>query len=76
MINTAAQAQSIVSFAKFPPVGVRGQGGPYACFGLGLSTPPEYVAEANDSLITMVQIESAEALDNIDEICQVAGVGQ
>lgn len=76
MINTAAEARSVVSFAKFPPVGVRGQGSPFACFEHGLATPAEYVAKANDSLITMVQIESVEGLRNVEEICQVEGVGK
>ncbi|KAK3697395.1 hypothetical protein LTR37_017457 [Vermiconidia calcicola] len=74
MVNTAADARSIVSFAKFPPVGVRGQGSSFACFELGLATPSEYVAKANESLLTMIQIESVEALENIDEICQVEGI--
>lgn len=76
MINTAADARSVVSFAKFPPIGVRGQGSPFACFELGLVTPAEYVATANESLITMVQIESADGLSNVEEICQVDGVGR
>ena len=76
MVNTAADARSIVSFAKFPQVGVRGQGSSFACFELGLATPSEYVAKANESLLTMIQIESVEALENIDEICQVEGIGE
>ncbi|MCJ1301863.1 hypothetical protein MMC08_004664 [Hypocenomyce scalaris] len=74
MINTAAEARSVVSFAKFPPVGVRGQGSPFACLEQGLATPSEYVAKANESLITMVQIETVAAVNNIEEICQVDGV--
>ena len=76
MINTAAEARSVVSFAKFPPVGVRGQGSPFACLEQGLATPSEYVAKANESLITMVQIETVAAVNNIEEICQVDGVGK
>ena len=76
MINTAADARSVVSFAKFPPDGVRGQGSPFACFGHGLATPSEYVSTANKNLLTMVQIESIEGLENVEEICQVDGVGK
>ncbi|KAK5120784.1 hypothetical protein LTR85_005850 [Meristemomyces frigidus] len=74
MINTAADARSVVSFAKFPPIGVRGQGSPFACFEHGLATPAEYVSTANVNLLTMVQIESADGLKNVEDICQVDGV--
>lgn len=74
MVNTAEDARSVVSFSKFPPWGVRGQGSPFACFEHGLATPSEYVASANDNVVTMVQIESLEALNNLDEICGVEGV--
>lgn len=75
-ISAAAEARSIVSFAKFPPVSVRGQGSPFACLEHGLATPSEYVSKANDNLITMVQIETVEGVKNIEEICQVDGVGE
>lgn len=75
MINSAAQAREAVSFAKYPPVGVRGQGGPFACFEFGFTTPAEYVAKANNLVVTMVQIETKAAVEHIDEICQVDGIG-
>lgn len=75
MVNTAADAKSIVSMSKFPPVGIRGQGSAFACFEHGLATPAEYVREANQNTLVMLQIESLEGLKNVDEICQVEGVG-
>ncbi|KAK5170338.1 uncharacterized protein LTR77_004925 [Saxophila tyrrhenica] len=74
MVNTAEDARSVVSFSKFPPRGVRGQGSPFACFEHGLATPSEYVAAANDNIVNMVQIESVEALENLDDICAVQGI--
>jgi 4-hydroxy-2-oxoheptanedioate aldolase len=76
MINNAAQAKEAISLAKFPPRGVRGQGGPFACYEFGFATPAEYVAAANDLVMTMVQIETIEGLQNVDEICQTEGVGE
>ena len=76
MINNAAQAKEAISFAKFPPRGVRGQGGPFACFEFGFATPAEYVAAANDLVVVLVQIETVEGLKNVDEICQTDGVGK
>ena len=75
MVNSAADARSIVSSAKFPPIGIRGQGSAFACFEHGLATPSEYVAYANKNIITIVQIESVEGLQNVDEICRVDGIG-
>lgn len=75
MINSAEDARSVVSLAKFPPRGLRGQGGPFACFAHGIATPAEYVNQANENLLTMVQIETAAGVQNIDEICRVDGIG-
>lgn len=76
MVNNASDARSVVSSAKFPPVGVRGQGSAFSCFEMGFDTPAEYVAKANDSTLTMIQIESAQGLTNVEEICQVDGIGR
>lgn len=75
MVSTAAQARTIVNLSKFPPLGSRGQGSPFACFEHGLATPAEYVQKGNESLVIMAQIETAEGLKNIEEICQVDGIG-
>jgi 4-hydroxy-2-oxoheptanedioate aldolase len=74
MISTATQARDIVRLSKFPPVGIRGQGGPFACFAHGLGTPKEYVEQANERVMVIMQIETAEGVENIDEICSVDGV--
>ena len=73
MINTAQQAKDVVTASKFPPVGIRGQGSPFSAMASGLTTP-EYLRLANETLLTIVQIETAEGLGNVDEICQVGGV--
>lgn len=76
MMNNAAQARDIVAYSKFPPVGIRGQGGPFACFEFGFATPAEYVAAANRLIIMIVQIETREGLENVEDIAQVDGVGK
>lgn len=75
MIHTAEDARSIVSFSKFPPAGVRGQGAAFPCYEHGLATPRDYVATANKNILIMIQIESAEGLANVDEISRVEGIG-
>lgn len=73
MINTAAEAQAVVSASKFPPQGLRGQGSFFPAIGHGLTTP-EYMASANQTLLTMVQIETRDGVANVEEIAAVDGV--
>lgn len=39
-----------------------------------MPTMTEYLQQANSSLLTMVQIETKEALDAVDEIAAVDGI--
>ena len=75
MISTPEQVRFVVQRCKFPPVGVRGQGGPWACFEHGLTTPKEYVERANAQVMVMGQIETVEGIENIDAILAVEGLG-
>ncbi|KAF8475658.1 Pyruvate/Phosphoenolpyruvate kinase-like domain-containing protein [Kalaharituber pfeilii] len=76
LIKTAVEAKRVVEFAKFPPEGVRGFGSPFpmGAWGTGRMTSLEYLEQANDNILTIVQIETKEALENVDEIASVAGV--
>ncbi|KAF5979379.1 2,4-dihydroxyhept-2-ene-1,7-dioic acid aldolase [Fusarium bulbicola] len=69
------EAREIVKAAKFPPQGTRGFGSPYAMERFSpMPTMTEYLQQANSSLLTIVQIETQEALDNLDEIAAVDGI--
>ncbi|GAD98362.1 HpcH/HpaI aldolase/citrate lyase family protein [Paecilomyces variotii No. 5] len=57
-----------------PPVGRRGFGSPFAMGSTGNVTGVEYLQQANDALLTIVQIETKEALDNVEEIAKVPGI--
>ncbi|GAQ43602.1 HpcH/HpaI aldolase family protein [Aspergillus tubingensis] len=72
-INTAEEAQTVVSYSKFPPQGLRGQGSAFPAFthSIDLST---YIKTANETLITCIQIETKQGVDNVEEICAVPGV--
>lgn len=74
MVNTPAEAEFIVKASKFPPMGVRGQGSPFSSWSSSLTTP-EYVKMANENLLTIVQIETEEAVNNSEAIAAVPGVG-
>ncbi|KAB8073502.1 Phosphoenolpyruvate/pyruvate domain-containing protein [Aspergillus leporis] len=72
-INNAEEARQIVASSKFPPQGVRGQGSAFPAIGHGLTTP-EYMLSANETILTMIQIETREGVENVDAICAVPGV--
>ncbi|KAF5597745.1 2 4-dihydroxyhept-2-ene-1 7-dioic acid aldolase [Fusarium subglutinans] len=75
LLRTAQEAREIVKAAKFPPQGTRGFGSPYAMERFSpMPTMTEYLQQANSSLLTIVQIETQEALDNLDEIAGVDGI--
>lgn len=59
MINTAEEARLVARTSRFPPVGIRGQGSPFSGAAFGLTTP-EYLQQANDTILIIVQIETKE----------------
>ena len=71
-VNTADEARAMVQATRYPPIGKRGVGpGRAAAYGYKIT---DYLATANDRLLLAIQVESAEALANIDEIAAVDGV--
>ncbi|KAJ5732092.1 hypothetical protein N7493_003573 [Penicillium malachiteum] len=72
-INSAEEARQVVASSKFPPQGVRGQGSAFPAIGHGLTTP-EYMKSANETIITMLQIETKAGVDNVEEIAAIPGV--
>ncbi|MCK6403320.1 MAG: 4-hydroxy-2-oxoheptanedioate aldolase [Sphaerotilus natans subsp. sulfidivorans] len=73
MVETAEQARALVAATRYPPRGVRGVGS-----GLARSSRwndyPRYLHEADDSICLLVQVETASALAQLDEIAAVDGV--
>ncbi len=70
MINTREDALNFASAGKYPPVGERSWGPVRA----RLVTDDDYSSYANDWTFCCVQIETQQALQNIDEIMGVDGV--
>ncbi len=73
MVNSADEARRVVQAMRYPPEGIRGFTGAGRGPKLGFDLDT-YLARANRELLTVVQIESATAIDNIDEIAAVDGV--
>jgi 4-hydroxy-2-oxoheptanedioate aldolase len=74
MINTAEQARLIVEHGKFPPLGKRGYNTRSRGVGYGLKPPLEAFAEANARTHFFPQIETLEAVKNLEAICSVEGI--
>ncbi|KXN86819.1 2-keto-3-deoxy-L-rhamnonate aldolase [Leucoagaricus sp. SymC.cos] len=73
MVSSAEKAREVVADSKFPPVGRRGFGSPFTHGTWGL-TMSEYLGAANDNVLVMVQIETKEAVEKVQEITQVDGI--
>jgi 4-hydroxy-2-oxoheptanedioate aldolase len=73
-IKTREEAEWVVRNAKYPPLGRRGMESVMPDADLSFSDPLEYMEHANRETFVVIQIEDAEALDNLDEIAAVEGV--
>lgn len=71
MVDTAEQARELVRCMRYPPGGIRGMAATRAS-GWGRNTG--YAKEANDQVCLLVQAETREAIENLDEIAAVEGV--
>jgi len=72
MVNTAEEAGAAVREAKYPPRGVRGFG--YSRANMHGMDFEEYIADANEEIAMVMQIENIRAIENLDAILEVEGV--
>lgn len=73
MVHSAAHAREAVAAVRYPPQGRRGVGAALSRAS-GFGAIADYTATANDEICLFVQIESAEAVANVEEIAAVEGV--
>ncbi|HEY8478070.1 MAG TPA: aldolase/citrate lyase family protein [Chloroflexota bacterium] len=73
MVNDRAEAEAVVEACLYPPRGRRSLGGGRHSLSFG-TDPLTYFHRANDELLLIMQIESAEGVENVEEIVQVPGV--
>lgn len=71
-VSTAEQAAAVVKASRYPPLGERGVG-PGRATGYGYRIF-DHLAEANDSIVVAVQVETAQGLANVDAIAATEGV--
>jgi 2-keto-3-deoxy-L-rhamnonate aldolase RhmA len=74
-VETAAQAEQIVRWTRYPPAGDRGAafGLPHDEYGSGLGQI-ETMRAADRNIIILAQIESERGLDNVEAIMAVPGI--
>jgi 4-hydroxy-2-oxoheptanedioate aldolase len=70
MVNTRAEAEKFAGAMRYAPVGYRSSGPIRA----SLYGGPDYMEKANDTLIALAMIETAEAMANLDAIAATPGV--
>lgn len=71
MVDTPQQAADLVRAMRYPPDGIRGMGGARASRWGRIAN---YAKEANGQVCLLVQIETREALANIEAIAATEGV--
>jgi len=70
MINSRQQAQQFVAATRYAPTGNRSFGPLRAALYAG----DDYALHANDTVLNLAMIETAQALDKIDDILSVEGL--
>lgn len=74
MVQSREEAERAVSWSKYPPQGTRSVGGVFGPYGFGVTDWASYGPLANEQILVAVQIESAPALEHLDEILAVPGI--
>ena len=70
LVNTAREAEAFVEACRYPPVGRRSFGPMRATIYAGT----DYFAHANETILAIAQIETATALEQLEEIVTVPGL--
>jgi 4-hydroxy-2-oxoheptanedioate aldolase len=74
MVNTAEDAQQVVRYARYPPDGDRGGGGLLPHLSYGVAKHVEFLPHGNRETLVAVQIETRQAVENIEAIADVPGI--
>jgi len=74
MTSTKEQAERIVRYSKYAPLGQRGFGGQLGHTDYRPVKAAEFMKEVNEGTLIVAQIETKEAIENIDAILSVDGI--
>ena len=70
---SAREAAEFVSACRYPPMGTRGFG-PRRPMEYGRIAQPEYLRQANRDVFVVVQVETVEILDELDQVLELEGL--
>lgn len=73
-IQTRDEAEAAYRAVKYQPLGTRGISGNTRAGSYGIGNNAQLMNTANDRTMLIVQIESPQAVDNLDEILKVEGI--
>lgn len=71
-VQNADEARAAVAATRYPPAGRRGMAGMSRASKFG--TTPNYLTTANQQMAVVVQLETAEAIGQLEDIARVDGV--
>ena len=74
MVDTPEQARQVVSYSKYAPVGHRGVSTTRAHTNYAPPPLKEYLQDANRRVLTMIQLETKQAVSNAASIAQIEGI--
>jgi 2-dehydro-3-deoxyglucarate aldolase/4-hydroxy-2-oxoheptanedioate aldolase len=72
-VNNRSEAEAAVRACKYPPDGIRGIAGSTRAASFNQNAM-DYFSRANDEILVITQVETGEAVTNIDEILEVEGI--
>ena len=73
-VNNAAEARRAVDRCRFPPIGRRSVSGGYPQFDYRAVPVTRATASLDAATLVVCMVETAEGLNNLEEICAVPGV--
>lgn len=73
-ITTGARARQLADACRYVPRGNRSFGSGRGAYFGDFPSGPDYMANANDNILVIAQLEDVESLDNIDDILAVEGI--
>ena len=73
-VESREQVESIVRWAKYPPMGVRGFGVRGIISNYRKAGVKEWIQELNENTVVVIQIEKRKAIECIDDLVSVNGV--
>lgn len=71
-VQNADEARAAVAAMRYPPRGIRGMGGSMRASNFGRTA--DYIQKCEQELCLLVQVETREALDQLEDIANVEGV--